>query len=194
MHRDILKIIYRTRDILYLIYSGGACQFKSRPFGLVWILTRPFTVNRIQIITCSVNITCGNKILYWGTKIIFSPNYHYYTMYSIQDIDLNTHSRSKCFILGCSYIWFLLSWMVVMVFNATFNIISVISCGDIPLDHSKNHLQNTWHFVSDLQWRGVSIQISSFRTRLNIDTPLHCKSDINYHLFCKEPLYMALKV
>ena len=26
---------------------------------------------------------------------------------------------------------------------------------------------------------------SSLRTRLNIDTPLHCKSDTNYHLFCK---------
>jgi hypothetical protein len=50
----------------------NSCQFKSRPFGLVWILTRPFTVNQIQIITCSVNITCGNKILYWGNKIIFS--------------------------------------------------------------------------------------------------------------------------
>jgi hypothetical protein len=46
-HWIILKIIYRTRDILYLIYSEGACQFKSRPFGLVWILTRPFTVNQI---------------------------------------------------------------------------------------------------------------------------------------------------
>ena len=65
----------------------------------------------------------------------------------------------------------------------------VLTRGDIPLDHSKNHLQNTWHFVSDLQWRGVSIQISSFRTRLNIDTPLHCKSDINYHLFCKYNLW-----
>jgi hypothetical protein len=40
-----------------------------------------------------------------------------------------------------------------------------------PLDHSTNHLQNTWHFVSDLQWRGVSIQISSLWTRLNIVTP-----------------------
>jgi hypothetical protein len=44
-------------DILYLIYSEGACQFKSRPCRLVWILTRPFTVNQIQIITCSVNRT-----------------------------------------------------------------------------------------------------------------------------------------
>jgi hypothetical protein len=61
----------------------------------------------------------------------------------------------------------------------------VLTRGDIPLDHSTNHLQNMWHFVSDLQWRGVSIQISSLRTRLNIDTPLHCKSDTNYHLFCK---------
>jgi hypothetical protein len=33
----------------------------------------------------------------------------------------------------------------------------LLICGDIPLDHSTNHLQNTWHFVSDLQWRGVSI-------------------------------------
>jgi hypothetical protein len=40
----------------------------------------------------------------------------------------------------------------------------VLTRGDIPLDHSTNHLQNTWHFVSDLHWRGVSIQISSFRT------------------------------
>ena len=29
-HWIILQIIYRTRDILYLIYSEGACQFKSR--------------------------------------------------------------------------------------------------------------------------------------------------------------------
>ena len=67
----------------------------------------------------------------------------------------------------------------------------VLTCGDIPLDHSINHLQNTWHFVSDLQWRGVSIKISSLRTRLNIDTPLHCKSDKNYHLFCKYNLQAA---
>ena len=61
----------------------------------------------------------------------------------------------------------------------------LLTCGDIPLDHSTNHLQNTWHFVSDLQWRGVSIQYSYLRTLLNIDTSLHCKSDTNYHLFCK---------
>jgi hypothetical protein len=43
-HWIILQIIYRTCDILYLIYSEGACQFKARPCGLAWILTRPFTV------------------------------------------------------------------------------------------------------------------------------------------------------
>ena len=55
--------------------------------------------------------------------------------------------------------------------------------------------QNTWHFVSDLQWRGESIQISSLQTRLNIDTPLQCKSDTNYHLFCKYNIhYIIIKL
>jgi hypothetical protein len=35
----------------------------------------------------------------------------------------------------------------------------VLTRGDILLDHSTNHLQNTWHFVSDLQWRGVSVVV-----------------------------------
>jgi hypothetical protein len=33
-HWIILQIIYRTRDILYLIYSEGACQLKSCPCEL----------------------------------------------------------------------------------------------------------------------------------------------------------------
>jgi hypothetical protein len=69
----------------------------------------------------------------------------------------------------------------------------VFTSGDVTLDHSTNHLQNTWYFVSDLQWRGVSIKFSSLRTRWNIDTPLHCQSDTNYHLFCKyNILYMYI--
>ena len=62
-HWIILQIIYRTRDNLYRIYSEGACQFNTRPCGLVWILTRPFAVNQIQNITCSVNITCNHILI-----------------------------------------------------------------------------------------------------------------------------------
>ena len=75
-HWIILQIIYRTCDILYLIYSEGACQFKSRPCGLVWISTRPFTVNQIQIITCSVNIT---YIRWIQSDILRQEQIHFFT-------------------------------------------------------------------------------------------------------------------
>lgn len=55
----------------------------------------------------------------------------------------------------------------------------VLTLGDIPLDYSTNHLRKSY-----LHWWGVSIKYSSLWTRLNIDTPLRCQSDTNYHLFC----------
>jgi hypothetical protein len=43
--------------------------------------------------------------------------------------------------------------------------------------------------------KGRSIQISSLQTRLNIDTPLHSKSDTNYHLFCNYNIhYIGIKL
>jgi len=52
----LVSYIYRTSDNLYLIYSEGACdQYSNESARTRFELTRPFTVNQIQNVTCSVN-------------------------------------------------------------------------------------------------------------------------------------------
>ena len=50
-----LSYIYRTSDNLYQIYSEGTCQYSKESARTSIELTRPFTVNQIQNVTCSVN-------------------------------------------------------------------------------------------------------------------------------------------
>jgi hypothetical protein len=149
-----MSYIYRTSDNLYLIYSEWACQYSNESTRTRFELTRPFTVNQKQNVTCSVNC----RMIQWNVSTCKNPcTWHWkFNARVVASYKLHPHVYCKLYLRY-----------------------------SIPDFKGKHSLQNTWHFVSDLQWRGVSIQISSLRTRLNIDTPIHFKSDANYHLFCK---------